>query len=81
MGAILCINVTGHKVHPPDELLTSHLRAVSRSLYPSLRILPPSIRPQLSVAYLLARAADFIRKPVKNNVLLARVSKALKQEG
>jgi len=26
-------------------------------------------------------AADFIRKPVKNNVLLARVSKALKEEG
>jgi farnesyl-diphosphate farnesyltransferase len=46
--------------HPPDQLLTSHLRAVSRSLYPALRVLPSSIRPQISVAYLLARAADSI---------------------
>ena len=46
--------------HPPDELLTSHLRAVSRSLYPALRVLPISIRPKISVAYLLARAADSI---------------------
>jgi farnesyl-diphosphate farnesyltransferase len=45
---------------PPDELLTSHLRSVSRSFYPALRVLPASIRPQISVAYLLARAADSI---------------------
>jgi farnesyl-diphosphate farnesyltransferase len=45
---------------PSDELLTSHLRSVSRSLYPALRVLPSSIRPQLSVAYLLARTADTI---------------------
>jgi farnesyl-diphosphate farnesyltransferase len=45
---------------PPDELLTSHLRAVSRSFYLALRVLPVSIRPQISVAYLLARAADSI---------------------
>src|SRR4051812_43302679 len=43
-----------------DELLTSHLRAVSRSLYPALRVLPSSIRPQISVAYLLARTTDMI---------------------
>jgi farnesyl-diphosphate farnesyltransferase len=45
---------------PPDELLTSHLCAVSRSFYPSLRVLPESIRPPISVAYLLARMADAI---------------------
>jgi farnesyl-diphosphate farnesyltransferase len=45
---------------PTDELLTSHLRAVSRSLYPALRVLPSAIRPPISVAYLLARAADSI---------------------
>jgi farnesyl-diphosphate farnesyltransferase len=43
-----------------DELLTSHLRSVSRSFYPALRVLPSSIRPQISVAYLLARAADSV---------------------
>ncbi len=36
------------------------LRQVSRSFYLTLRILPRSIRPQLSLAYLLARAADTI---------------------
>ena len=45
---------------PSDELLTSHLRAVSRSLYPALRVLPSSIRAQISVAYLLARTTDTI---------------------
>ena len=45
---------------PRDELLTTHLRSFSRSLYPALRILPPSIGPQLSVLYLLARTADAI---------------------
>src|SRR5881392_2748680 len=45
---------------PSDELLTSHLRSVSRSLYPALRVLPSSIRPQFSVAYLLARTTDTI---------------------
>jgi farnesyl-diphosphate farnesyltransferase len=46
--------------HPPDELLTSSLRAIPRSLYPALRVLSPSVRPQVSVAYLLARTADSI---------------------
>jgi farnesyl-diphosphate farnesyltransferase len=45
---------------PSDQLLTSHLRAVSRSFYATLRILPTSIRPQISLAYLLARTADTI---------------------
>jgi farnesyl-diphosphate farnesyltransferase len=36
------------------------LRQVSRSFYLTLRVLPRSIHPQLSCAYLLARAADTI---------------------
>ena len=36
------------------------LQAVSRSFYLTLRILPASIRPQIGLAYLLARATDTI---------------------
>jgi farnesyl-diphosphate farnesyltransferase len=36
------------------------LRSVSRSFYLSLRVLPASVRPTLSLAYLLARASDSI---------------------
>ncbi|MDR0311498.1 MAG: squalene/phytoene synthase family protein [Acidobacteriota bacterium] len=36
------------------------LRRVSRSFYLTLRILPRAIRPQLSLAYLLARASDTV---------------------
>jgi len=45
---------------PSDQLLTSYLRAVSRSFYLTLRVLPFSIRPQASLAYLLARTTDTI---------------------
>jgi farnesyl-diphosphate farnesyltransferase len=45
---------------PYDQLLTSHLRAVSGSFYTTLRILPASIRPQISLVYLLARTAETI---------------------
>jgi farnesyl-diphosphate farnesyltransferase len=37
-----------------------NLRAVSRSFYLTLRILPGSIRPQIGLAYLLARTTDTI---------------------
>lgn len=40
--------------------MTSLLREVSRSFYLTMRILPPAIRPQISLAYLLARATDTI---------------------
>ena len=43
-----------------DELLTGVLRGVSRSFYLTLRVLPKPIRPQISLAYLLARIADTI---------------------
>jgi farnesyl-diphosphate farnesyltransferase len=36
------------------------LRQVSRSFYLTLQVLPHSIKPQLSIAYLLARASDTI---------------------
>src|SRR5438034_784340 len=36
------------------------LKAVSRSFYLTLRVLPAEIRPQISLAYLLARASDTI---------------------
>lgn len=44
----------------PDTLLTDLLRDVSRSFYLTLRILPRSIRPQIGLAYLLARTTDTI---------------------
>lgn len=41
---------------PPQ--LNALLRGVSRSFYLTLRVLPAAIRPQIGLAYLLARAAD-----------------------
>ena len=46
--------------HLSPELLTSLLRDVSRSFYLTLRVLPLSIRWQVGLAYLLARATDTI---------------------
>lgn len=42
------------------DLLTSLLRDVSRSFYLSLWLLPTPVRPQIGLAYLLARATDTI---------------------
>ncbi len=42
------------------DLLTDLLRSVSRSFYLTLRILPGAIRPQIGLAYLLARTTDTI---------------------
>src|SRR5712692_5304900 len=47
-----------HASSPP--LLTLLLKEVSRSFYLTLRVLPGAIRPQISLAYLLARATDTI---------------------
>lgn len=44
----------------PDRELDDILSGVSRSFYLSLAILPSAVRTQLSVAYLVARAADTI---------------------
>ena len=41
-----------------EELLGKVLKDVSRAFYLSMRILPASCRPAISVGYLLARAAD-----------------------
>lgn len=43
-----------------NELIGPLLRDVSRSFYLTLLVLPVQIRPQISVAYLLARATDTI---------------------
>jgi farnesyl-diphosphate farnesyltransferase len=45
---------------PQTELIGTLLRDVSRSFYLTLRVLPREIRPQISLAYLLARATDTI---------------------
>lgn len=42
------------------DLLTTLLREVSRSFYLTLRLLPRQVRPQIGLAYLLARATDTI---------------------
>lgn len=41
-------------------MLTSLLKATSRTFYQTLRVLPGAIRTQISLAYLLARATDTI---------------------
>lgn len=43
-----------------QDLLTRLLSQVSRSFYLTLRVLPGAIRPQIGLAYLLARATDTI---------------------
>jgi farnesyl-diphosphate farnesyltransferase len=43
-----------------NELLTDLLKDVSRSFYLTLRVLPKAIRPQIGLAYLLARTTDTI---------------------
>jgi len=43
-----------------SDLLRGLLKDVSRSFYLTLRVLPRPIRPQMGLAYLLARAADSI---------------------
>jgi len=43
-----------------NQMLTTLLRDVSRSFYLTLRVLPAKIRPQIGLAYLLARTTDTI---------------------
>lgn len=43
-----------------EYLIQPLLKRVSRSFYLTLRVLPGAIRPQISIAYLLARASDTI---------------------
>lgn len=43
-----------------EPLLAGLLKSVSRSFYLTLRILPAAVRPQIGLAYLLARASDTI---------------------
>src|SRR4029434_8384968 len=48
---------------PARALLTTLLKDVSRSFYLTLRVLPRPIRPQIGLAYLLARSSDTIAEP------------------
>jgi farnesyl-diphosphate farnesyltransferase len=43
-----------------NDLLTCLLRDVSRSFYLTMRVLPAAVRPQIGLAYLLARTTDTI---------------------
>ncbi len=50
-------------IPPPmreEAILTSLLKEVSRSFYLTMRVLPSSVRPQIGLAYLLARMTDTI---------------------
>ena len=47
-------------LYASNQLLSSLLRDVSRSFYLTLRALPSAIRPQIGLAYLLARTSDTI---------------------
>ncbi len=57
---------------PEPDLLHDVLKRVSRSFYLTLRALPGQIRPQIGLAYLLARTADTIadsaRIPVESRL-------------
>lgn len=60
--------------HSADKkLLNDLLKQTSRSFYLTLRVLPQAIRPQISLAYLLARTTDTIADteiiPVKQRLL------------
>ena len=44
----------------PADLLTDILESVSRSFYLTLKMLPAAVRPQIGLAYLLARTSDTI---------------------
>src|SRR5579859_4933188 len=44
----------------PEQRFKDLLRATSRSVYLTLRVLPAVIRPQIGLAYLLARTTDTI---------------------
>lgn len=46
--------------YEPNQVLSGLLRDVSRSFYLTLRVLPAKIRPQIGLAYLLARTTDTI---------------------
>lgn len=50
--------MSDHVAPLASEHLTNLLREVSRSFYLTLRVLPAPVRPQIGLAYLLARASD-----------------------
>jgi farnesyl-diphosphate farnesyltransferase len=68
-----------------DPSLDAILAAVSRSFYLSLSVVPRAVRAQLSIAYLIARAADSIAdtrivQPPRRRELLGELRRALSDE-
>jgi farnesyl-diphosphate farnesyltransferase len=60
-GADIGGNLVFHSVMAAaNESLTALLKATSRSFYLTLRVLPGAIRPQIGLAYLLARSTDTV---------------------
>lgn len=70
-----------HREEQRRDLIGLLLKQVSRSFYLTLRVLPQPIRPQISLAYLLARATDTIADtkavPRAKRVLLLRELQSL----
>ena len=63
-----------------QKLLTRLLRSVSRSFYLTLRVLPAGMREPVSLAYLLARAADTLADtPLVEDARRIEVLEALRQ--
>jgi len=55
--------IPANKCHKPqNDSLTGLLRDVSRSFYLTMRVLPGAIRPQIGLAYLLARHDRYHRR-------------------
>jgi farnesyl-diphosphate farnesyltransferase len=60
ISAGLCSIYLQPMSHPSADFLNGLLRATSRSFNLTLRVLPARVRPQIGLAYLLARTADTI---------------------
>src|SRR5512142_863210 len=54
------VTLAEQRIDIPSTSLEELLRATSRSFYLTLRVLPRAVRPQISLAYLLARTSDTI---------------------
>ena len=64
MGIGVSVRISGEALSVSSErrrrMLTELLKSVSRAFYLSMRVLPSAMREPVSIAYLLARAADTI---------------------
>jgi farnesyl-diphosphate farnesyltransferase len=67
------VATAAHTISDKEMLLSDILRRVSRSFYLTLHVLPRSVRDQVGLAYLFARAADTIA----DTDLIARADRLL----